>query len=99
MVLSAVKHLTCVAVLQREKRETSFDCPFPICHLLKVCSQECSFSCLFVFGSFVLVLHSYSKHKRCKTHCEALFFFLSVSEVLLGPFVPNWQAARSLNFP
>lgn len=61
--LLAMKCLTYTAGLQREK---FFDCPFPIYHLPKVYSQEILISSLFVFGRFILVLHSYSKQRPFK---------------------------------
>lgn len=90
-----MKCLTCTAVLQREK---SFVCLFPIYHLPKLYSQEILISSLFVFGSFILVLHSYSKQRPFKMLWEALFLFASLLEVFLSQFVPVWQTANRLNF-
>lgn len=70
------------------------DCCFTVYHLLKACSQKFLISSLFVFGRFTLMLHSYSKHKPCEMPSEALFFFISLSEVSNSPFVPVWQTVR-----
>lgn len=81
--------------LQREK---SFDCPFPICHLSKAYSQEILISCLFVFGRFILMLHSYSKHKPFKMLCKALFLFVCFRSIPTS-ICSNLADSKYVKFP